>query len=941
MKADVTVKNMGDTQHTFYIGYSVKDKNGKLWDAPYTSASLGKGSSITKTLYWSVPSNAPEGPYSARVAVYKSKSGDLLQDRLDYKEKSSAFDILITSKVKILDIKTDEKGNFGMITVVLENKDELNIEISGISATPSSVNLKPGSHSLDIKIDGTGEGYITLSTDKPLAKLVINRECNADPDCLKELGSSSAQCITGTIKISEFCTACGASLATTASLAAFGGACSVGTFGVGSIGCFTPAAGVGAFSALFCGLCFVDNIQTSYSCAEASSFLLMDKCSQCSSTVSKIIVTQLDANPSSVNPGESVLITVAVKNEGDAEGSKDLDIKVNGEIIKKEEVTIEAHESKMITTSVVKSEPGSYIVSVDDKRVTFSVVRSSLTITKIEPELLRLGEVGTIYVTLKNEDAIEFKESQYDVTLSFRDYYKRGGSDSFWVRADGNKHGSAMAILQEEEIKNVRIPSFEPGAETTVNLHVNIDKYAAPSLIFADTLGVTIQSDGTSIPYDEYKDLDVIVSEKQALNSIKTAILSLFGLPPLCPELIEEHAKLLDDKACELIMALQRDDPEAAAEAYFDMLAVLVTPHPELVIDAIKNMWEGSSDIALLFLWAEIFVSEAIARGYDLTVVEVHSPVDVLVTSPQGQQVGYYEGKISEEINGSCVIVKDNKKIIMIPGRDNYTIKLKGTDEGIMSYYAITPTGENAYTSVKYEDIPVEGNTLLTTQIQKYPEDTNLSIDRNADGVVDEIRDPDTVMKEGKLPKNVSVEVIRRIGNLLKDQQLTMVLERTDVTNVEIETINTISDVKILIQELESKPGEIVDAPGIAYSYLNIETENLNEEDIANVNIAFKVRKSWIEENNVDETSIKLNRFFEGEWTSPATEKILEDEVYLYYKTESAGLSNFAITGQEKVEKIPIITPTQKSETDVPGFEALFVLVGFVAAMCLLGKRTK
>ena len=94
VRAEVTVENMGDIDRSFYVGYSVKDVNGKWWDAPYKSIFLNKGESTTETLHWSVPSDAPAGLYTAAVAVWGSESGGYLYDRFDYKEKTNAFNII-------------------------------------------------------------------------------------------------------------------------------------------------------------------------------------------------------------------------------------------------------------------------------------------------------------------------------------------------------------------------------------------------------------------------------------------------------------------------------------------------------------------------------------------------------------------------------------------------------------------------------------------------------------------------------------------------------------------------------------------------------------------------------------------------------------------------------------------------------------------------------
>jgi hypothetical protein len=94
VNAEVKVKNTGNEEHKFYVGYSVRDKNGQWWNAPYGSINLQSGKEGSISLSWIVKSSAPEGYYTARVAVWEDEAGGLLIDRRDYKEKEYAFRIV-------------------------------------------------------------------------------------------------------------------------------------------------------------------------------------------------------------------------------------------------------------------------------------------------------------------------------------------------------------------------------------------------------------------------------------------------------------------------------------------------------------------------------------------------------------------------------------------------------------------------------------------------------------------------------------------------------------------------------------------------------------------------------------------------------------------------------------------------------------------------------
>ncbi|AKB78867.1 cell surface protein [Methanosarcina horonobensis HB-1 = JCM 15518] len=51
--------------------------------------------------------------------------------------------------------------------------------------------------------------------------------------------------------------------------------------------------------------------------------------------------------------------------------------------------------------------------------------------------------------------------------------------------------------------------------------------------------------------------------------------------------------------------------------------------------------------------------------------------------------------------------------------------------------------------------------------------------------------------------------------------------------------------------------------------------------------IEFRVSKSWIEENNIDISTIVLKRSHDRSWTSFATEITGEDEGYLFFEAEA------------------------------------------------------
>src|SRR5690606_5829692 len=146
---------------------------------------------------------------------------------------------------------------------------------------------------------------------------------------------------------------------------------------------------------------------------------------------------------------------------------------------------------------------------------------------------------------------------------------------------------------------------------------------------------------------------------------------------------------------------------------------------------------------------------------------------------------------------------------------------------------------------------------------------------------------------------------------------------------------------------------------GEVCDYLNIWVGNggygSDEENLENAVICFKVDKSWIQEKGVDKTSITLNRYDDKKWSELPATLLREDNRYLYFTTETPGVSPFAITGKLTAkENLFEILPEPETEnpeyhtpniaadvghapgkkekiTGIPGFEWTYCIIGLLA----------
>jgi len=180
------------------------------------------------------------------------------------------------------------------------------------------------------------------------------------------------------------------------------------------------------------------------------------------------------------------------------------------------------------------------------------------------------------------------------------------------------------------------------------------------------------------------------------------------------------------------------------------------------------------------------------------------------------------------------------------------------------------------------------------------------------------------------------------------------------VVEMKIKVKNKATNVKMTIQKIDEGSISVEKARGKVYKYLEIIKENLDDNNLEYANIKFAVEKDWVTQNNIDVSTIKLNRFSNG-WVTLHTVKVEEDEKNFYFEAETPGFSLFAITAEEvkavgasttvlttvvgtptKVKTTTTISQTKEVEkTGGLNIIAILVLVLVVLAIGILISRTQ
>jgi PGF-pre-PGF domain-containing protein len=130
--------------------------------------------------------------------------------------------------------------------------------------------------------------------------------------------------------------------------------------------------------------------------------------------------------------------------------------------------------------------------------------------------------------------------------------------------------------------------------------------------------------------------------------------------------------------------------------------------------------------------------------------------------------------------------------------------------------------------------------------------------------------------------------------------------------SISFDSKKTAGKTTTIVEMLKAKSTLVSGAPADeVYKYVNIWVGNsgfASEKNIGNAVVNFKVAKSWVQDKQIDKSSITLSRYNDKTWNQIPTSLSGEDDNYLYFKAQTPGFSPFAITGK--------ITTTIQSSTE-------------------------
>ena len=142
------------------------------------------------------------------------------------------------------------------------------------------------------------------------------------------------------------------------------------------------------------------------------------------------------------------------------------------------------------------------------------------------------------------------------------------------------------------------------------------------------------------------------------------------------------------------------------------------------------------------------------------------------------------------------------------------------------------------------------------------------------------------------------------LKTVIKDIQTVFPFYKEDNSIVSVSFTSKLNggQVKAVVEMLVDTSSQAnSDAPGNVYKNMNMYIDsNLASDVIGNSKVDFKVEKSWIDDNNVDLSTITLCRYSGSKWEQLSTEQKGEDDVYFYFVSTTPDFSQFAISSVEQ-----------------------------------------
>lgn len=626
-----------------------------------------------------------------------------------------------------------------------------------------------------------------------------------------------------------------------------------------------------------------------------------------------LVIDDLSWSPVTPETGEQVTITATVRNQGDtASGVTNLAFYSNGDNIGERSVPeIEAGDSEKISYSWIQETESQVEISakVDEEKSVEEtnednngIAAGYITFKKTKlPDLIissleytanpRPGKFQDIYISVKNQGTETSEITKLVLYINGSPY------DDWQVPAlskgESTHFSSAWTPLSEgpAEIRAVVdgdglvAESNEGNNEKTAT--VTVAEEFLPDLIIEDLVPESTEA-------EEGKNLNITLKVKNQGTAPSEAVQAIYYINGTAPSQEDiQIPALSENKGTDIIFSLI-PDREGQMEVRVSIGSGKVIPDSNRSNNQFTKIIDVKTILPDLIIESLSLNPEAPKIGDNITFIA--SIKNSGLRDSANSELEYY-------INGTNTT--QNAKV-SVPA-----IAAGGTAEGTFNW---VPEEEG---KLNVRLIADSGNTIREEEETNNERTETVSISKQASSITGGSSGPSpgsSSSKSSSMGSGVSKEPAKNVEvkeldtrNIMSGYHVKYDFAKnvTCITYVEFDPMKTFKKTTATVEVLKGKSIFVQkQPPGRVYKQLNIWLGNKGagrEDSLKNAYTGFRVEKEWIGNNSVNESNVTL-LWYDSKWKSLSTEKIGEDEDYVYFRAKTTAYSCFAIseyTGEE------------------------------------------
>jgi PGF-pre-PGF domain-containing protein/PGF-CTERM protein len=624
-------------------------------------------------------------------------------------------------------------------------------------------------------------------------------------------------------------------------------------------------------------------------------------------------VSNLSA-PASVTQADSVTVTADVTNTGALEGTQSVDFRLDtdgsgtldeSEVLATETVTLAGGESQSVAfeVSTESLDAGTYlhgVVTANDSQtaqleVTEVTSPASFSVSNLDaPSTVTRGESVTVTASITNTGGLEGTQDiafrldtdgdgtlEDDETLADETVTLDTGatqSVTFEVPTDSLESGTYLhGVVTDNDTQTAQLEVTEP---TPANFSVTT--LSAPtSAVQGENVTVTVGVTNTGDQAGRQTvDLRVDANSDGTLDADETVATRTVGLGP--GDSIEET------------IDVSTEDLSAGTFTY------------GLVIDNDTRTEEFTlvpPSASANFSVTDLSAPASVTQGSTVTVTATVTNV--------GSQAGTQTVDFRLD-DGSGALAADEtlaSQSVSLASSESQSVEFEVSSDGleIGTYRHGVVTDNDSQTA----QIEVESTSTPTPEPSQpsddSPPDFSSDLTEQSNGAVVEFSD-------ATANRRYSVD----LGDSIQSNDVT-------VTGTEMFFDRNVNDGTIEFSASGSAPDDAQELAG-SLTYLSVETDDVSDDDLVEVEIEFTVPLSALDEQDIDPEDVQLYRFEDGQWVAYETShegdgEFMADEIpgYSVFAIGPAGATEAAAQQTATATPEPTATPTpDPTETATP-----------------------